>query len=115
MINIDVLRLIKTPTENAPTISCFVEEYFSDLVPASDYFTYFVRYDDLESMSTTPTKPEEVLARLSREFTRADAVRVGGESAVDVTRQIVIGCVSSDTPYFFILHTTSHPACQRWP
>ena len=42
-----------------------------------------VRYDDAEAV-TTPTKPEEVLARLPHEFTRADAVRVGGEFSVAV-------------------------------
>ena len=42
-----------------------------------------VRYDDTE-VTATPTKPEEVLARLPREFTRADAVRVGGEFGVAV-------------------------------
>ena len=42
-----------------------------------------VRYDDTE-VTATPTKPEEVLARLPSEFTRADAVRVGGEFGVAV-------------------------------
>lgn len=40
-----------------------------------------VRYDDAEPV-TAPTKPEEVLSRLPSEFTRADAVRVGGELGV---------------------------------
>ena len=43
-----------------------------------------VRYDDTEAMPTASTKPEEVLARLPSEFTRADAVRVGGEFGVAV-------------------------------
>lgn len=38
---------------------------------------YYTAVTDL-----SPTKPEEVLARLPREFTRADAVRVGGEFGV---------------------------------
>ena len=42
-----------------------------------------VRYDDTE-VTATPTKPEEVLARLPMKFTRADAVRVGGEFGVAV-------------------------------
>ena len=63
MINANILQLINTPTENAPTISRFVEEYFSDLVPDSNYFAHLVRYDDTE-VATTPTKPEELLARL---------------------------------------------------
>ena len=40
-----------------------------------------VRYDESE-VATTHTKPEEVLDRLPSEFTRADAVRVGGELGV---------------------------------
>ena len=83
MINANVLQLINTPTENAPTISRFVEEYFSDLVPDSNYFAHLVRYDDTE-VATTPTKPEELLARLPHEFPQADAVRVGGEFSVAV-------------------------------
>ena len=43
-----------------------------------------VRYDDTEVTPTASTKPEEVLARLPSEFTRADAVRVGGEFGVAV-------------------------------
>lgn len=42
-----------------------------------------VRYDDTEAAATS-TKPEEALARLPREFTRADAVRVGGEFGIAV-------------------------------
>ena len=44
-----------------------------------------VRYDDTEATPTASTKPEEVLLRLPSEFTRADAVRVGGEFGVAVS------------------------------
>lgn len=52
-----------------------------------------VRYDDAEATPTTPTKPEEVLSRLPSEFTRADAVRVGGEFGITsrtIDRYLVI-------------------------
>ena len=62
MINANVLQLINTPTENAPTISRFVEEYFSDLVPDSNYFAHLVRYDVGGEM--LPPLPAEVIARL---------------------------------------------------
>jgi hypothetical protein len=55
-------------------------------------YRLLVRYDENEAV-TTPTKPEEVLARLPAEFTRADAVRVGGEfgvSARTIDRYLVI-------------------------
>ena len=42
------------------------------------------RRKNTEATPTASTKPEEVLARLPSEFTRADAVRVGGEFGVAV-------------------------------
>ena len=44
-----------------------------------------VRYDDTEATPTAFTKPEEMLLRLPSEYTRADAVRVGGEFGVAVS------------------------------
>ena len=81
----------------APTITRFIADHFSELVPPPDYFTRLVRdilncYDESEP-ATAPTKPEEVLARLPAEFTRADAVRVGEEFGVTshtVERHLVI-------------------------
>ena len=67
MINANVMQLINTPTENAPTISRFVEEYFSDLVPDSNYFAHLVRDDVGGEM--LPPLPEEVIARLPRYYT----------------------------------------------
>ena len=58
VINTDVLQLISNPTENAPTITRFVEEYFSELVPDSDYFTHLVRDDVGGEM--LPPLPEEM-------------------------------------------------------
>jgi hypothetical protein len=55
-------------------------------------YRLLVRYDENETVAT-PTKPEEVLARLPAEFTRADAVRVGGEFGVStrtIDRYLVI-------------------------
>jgi hypothetical protein len=55
-------------------------------------YRLLVRYDENEAVAT-PTKPEEVLARLPAEFTRADAVRVGGEFGVStrtIDRYLVI-------------------------
>ena len=66
-INTDVLQLIDTPTENAPTISRFVGEYFSELVPDSDYFAHLVRDDVGGEM--LPPLPAEVIARLPRYYT----------------------------------------------
>ena len=152
-INSELLQQLTETHRQAPTISRFVEEHFSELVPHSDYFAHLVRddvggemlpplpeevtdaeahrfnstlretvdvatqlyealrrfdsshtkvtlalseqqsryvnrrlvrYDDTETTPTASTKPEEVLARLPSEFTRADAVRVGGEFGVAV-------------------------------
>ena len=83
----------------APTVSHFVDEHFTDLVPDTDdedtivhrprltmhLYRRLVRYDDTEATPTASTKPEEVLLRLPSEFTRADAVRVGGEFGVAVS------------------------------
>ena len=66
-INTDVLKLISNPTENAPTISRFVEEYFSEFVPHSDYFAHLVRDDVGGEM--LPPLPEEVIRRLPRYYT----------------------------------------------
>ena len=33
VINTDVLQLISNPTENAPTITRFIADHFSELVP----------------------------------------------------------------------------------
>ena len=103
-INSELLQQLTETHRHAPTVSRFVEEYFSELVPHSDYFAHLVRddvggemlpplpeeviarlpryYTAVPDLYATPTKPEEVLARLPREFTRADAVRVGGEFGV---------------------------------
>ena len=67
MINANVMQFINTPTENAPTISRFVEEYFSDLVPDSNYFAHLVRDDVGGEM--LPPLPAEVIARLPRYYT----------------------------------------------
>ena len=100
-INSELLQQLTETHRHAPTVSRFVEEHFTDLVPDTDYFAHLVR-DDVDgemlpplpeeviarlpryytAVTATPTKPEEVLARLPREFTRADAVRVGGEFGV---------------------------------
>ena len=83
----------------APTVSRFVDEHFTDLVPDTDdedtivhrprltmhLYRRLVRYDDTEATPTASTKPEEMLLRLPSEFTRADAVRVGGEFGVAVS------------------------------
>ena len=66
-INTDVLQLINNPTVNAPTISRFVEEYFSELVPDSDYFAHLVRDDVGGEM--LPPLPAEVIARPPRYYT----------------------------------------------
>ena len=79
-INTDVLERTNTPTENAPTISRFIDDHFSELVPHCDYFAHLVRDDVGGEM--LPPLPEEVLSLLPSEFTRADAVRVGGEFGV---------------------------------
>jgi hypothetical protein len=67
-------------------LNCYHEEpihaYWS-VQQTMHLYRRLVRYDETEVV-TTPTKPEEVLARLPSEFTRADAVRVGGEFGVAV-------------------------------
>lgn len=98
----ELLQQLTETHRHAPTVSRFVEEHFTDLVPDTDYFAHLVRDDVGGEMlpplpeeviarlpryytavtDLSPTKPEEVLARLPREFTRADAVRVGGEFGV---------------------------------
>lgn len=66
-INTDVMQLISNPTENAPTVSRFVDEYFSKLVPHSDYFAHLVRDDVGGEM--LPPQPAEVFAHLPRYYT----------------------------------------------
>ena len=53
-INTDVLQLINNPTVNAPTISRFVEEYFSEHVP-----------DDVGGEMLHPCLPRSSLASLA--------------------------------------------------
>jgi len=87
----ELLQQLTETHRHAPTISRFVEEYFSELVPHSDYFAHLVRddvggemlpplpeeviarlpryYPAVTDLYATPTKPEEVLARLPCEFT----------------------------------------------
>lgn len=87
----DMLAALMNEERHAPTITRFVAEHFSELVPDSDYFTHLVRDDVGGEM--LPPLPEEVIGRLPSEFTRADAVRVGGEFGVTsrtVERYLVI-------------------------
>ncbi len=94
-----MLQQLTETHRHAPTVSRFVDEHFTDLVPDTDdedtivhrprltmhLYRRLVRYDDTEATPTASTKPEEVLLRLPSEFTRADAVRVGGEFGVAVS------------------------------
>ena len=63
----ELLQQLTETHRQAPTISRFVEEYFSELVPHSDYFAHLVRDDVGGEM--LPPLPEEVIARLPRYYT----------------------------------------------
>ena len=61
-INSELLQQLTETHRHAPTVSRFVEEYFSELVPHSDYFTHLVR--DNVGGEMLPLLPEEVIRRL---------------------------------------------------
>ena len=61
-IKTELLQQLTETHRHAPTISRFVEEYFSELVPHSDYFAHLVR-DDVDG-EMLPPLPEEVIRRL---------------------------------------------------
>ena len=63
-INSELLQQLTETHRHAPTVSRFVEEYFSELVPHSDYFAQLVRDDVGGEM--LPSLPEEVIRRLPR-------------------------------------------------
>ena len=66
-IKSDLLATIVNEERHAPTITRFVEEHFSELVPDSDYFTHLVRDDVGGEM--LPPLPAEVISRLPRYYT----------------------------------------------
>ena len=66
-IKSDLLATIVNEERHAPTITRFVEEHFSELVPDSDYFAHLVRDDVGGEM--LPPLPAEVISRLPRYYT----------------------------------------------
>ena len=66
-IKTELLQQLTETHRHAPTISRFVEEYFSELVPHSDYFAHLVR-DDVDG-EMLPPLPEEVIRRLPCYYT----------------------------------------------
>ena len=63
-VNSELLQQLTETHRHAPTVSRFVEEHFTDLVPHSDYFAHLVRDDVGGEM--LPPLPEEVIRRLPR-------------------------------------------------
>ena len=61
-VNSELLQQLTETHRHAPTILLFVEVYFSELVPHSDYFAHLVRDDVGGEM--LPPLPEEVIRRL---------------------------------------------------
>lgn len=71
-IKSDVLAALMNEEKHASTITRFVADHFSELVPDPDYFAHLVRDDVGGEM--LPPLPEEVIGRLPRYYTAVTAL-----------------------------------------